>query len=203
MSTTTTNTTDAQPKHQNGMYIALIPWVLFTVIAEHSTLKIASIAALVLAIGIALPGIRAGRPKAIEIGAAVAFAGFTIAAFAVETNTAHWLTRYARAIAAALLALIAFGSLLFTPFTEQYAREQVPRQFWNSPRFKAVNRRLTVLWGGVFAAMVVSHIVAGTLNRPGTNIVFNWVIPILLVLSAIKKIPEIAHEGEHGTTIAA
>jgi MFS family permease len=196
-----TTTAQAQPKHQNGMYIALIPWVLFTIIAEHSTLKVASIVSLVLAIGIALPGLRAGRPKAIEIGAALAFAGFTIAAFAVDINTAHWLTRYARAIAAALLALIAFGSLLFTPFTEQYAREQVPQQFWGSPRFKAVNRRLTVLWGGVFALMVVSHIIAGTLNRHSTNIVFNWVIPILLVLAAIKKVPEIAHEGEHGTAI--
>jgi hypothetical protein len=200
--TTTTTTTTEQPKHQNGMYIALIPWILFTVIAQHGTLKLASIAALVLGIGIALPGIRAGRPKAIAIGAAVAFAAFTIAAFAIDTNTAHWLTRYARAIAAALLALIAYGSLLFTPFTEQYAREQVPQQFWNSARFKAVNRRLTVLWGGVFASMVVSHIIAGTINRPGTNIVFNWVIPIFLVLSAMKKVPEIAHEGEHGTAVA-
>lgn len=202
MTTTTTNTTDAQPKHQNGMYIALIPWLLFTVIAEHGTLKIASIAALVLGIGIALPGIRARRPKAIEIGAAVAFAGFTIAAFAVDANTAHWLTRYARAIAAALLALIAYGSLLFTPFTEQYAREQVPQPFWGSARFKSINRQLTVLWAHVFSLMVVSHIIAGTINRQSTNIVFNWVIPIFLVLSAMKKVPEIAHEGEHGTTAA-
>jgi len=201
MSTTTTITT-AQPKHQNGMYIALVPWVLFTVIAEHSTLKLASIAALVLGIGIALPGIRAGRPKAIEIGAAVAFTGFTIAAFAVDANSAHWLTRYARAIAAALLALIAYGSLLFTPFTEQYAREQVPQQFWGSARFKSINRQLTALWAHVFSLMVISHIIAGTINRHGTNIVFNWVIPILLVLGAMKKVPEIAHEGEHGTTVA-
>jgi hypothetical protein len=199
MSSTTAQT---QPKHQNGMYIALIPWILFTVIAQHGTLKIASIAALVLGIGIALPGIRAGRPKAIEVGAAVAFVGFTIVAFAVDTNTAHWLTRYARAIAAALLALIAYGSLLFTPFTEQYARVQVPRQFWGSERFKAVNRQLTLLWAHVFTLMVVSHIIAGTINHRGTNIVFNWVIPIFLVLSAMKKVPEIAHEGDHGTAVA-
>jgi hypothetical protein len=201
MSTTTPQA--AQPKHSNGMYIALIPWVLFTVIAAHSTLKVASVAALVIAIGIAVPGVRSGHPKAIEVGAAVAFAAFTVTAFVVDINTAHWLTRYARAIAAAMLALIAYGSLLGTPFTEQYAREQVPEQFWNSSQFKAVNRRLTLLWAYVFTAMVVSHIIAGAIDHKATNIVFNWVIPIFLVTSAIKKVPEIAHEGDHGTAVAA
>jgi hypothetical protein len=50
--------------------------------------------------------------------------------------------------------LIAFGSLLFTPFTEQYARESVPRQFWSSPAFKQTNRRLTIMWAFAEVAAV-------------------------------------------------
>ena len=64
-----------------------------------------------------------------------------------------------------VLAVLVFGSLLFVPFTELYAREAVPREHWNSPRFKVVNRRLTVLWGEVFAVMTVSHVIAGE-DRP-------------------------------------
>lgn len=52
---------------------------------------------------------------------------------AIPPLAAGW-GAYARAVAAGLLALIAFCSLLLTPFTEQYAREQVPQQFWSSPR---------------------------------------------------------------------
>lgn len=170
------------------MYVGLVPWLLFTVIAEHGTLKIASIAALVIAIGIATPAIRQGNPKVIEIGAAVAFAGFTVVAFVADPSVSHWLERYARAVAAGLLAIIALGSLLFTPFTEQYARERVPRELWSTPKFKAINRQLTLLWAGVFCAMVVSHVIAGEIDKRGANIFFNWVVPVFLVLTAIRRI---------------
>jgi hypothetical protein len=191
----------AEAGHSLPMYVALVPWLLFTVIAEHGTLKIASIAALVIAIGIAIPGIRQGNPKVIEIGAAVAFAGFTIVAFAADASTAHWLERYARAVAAGMLAVIALGSLLFTPFTEQYAREMVPRELWSSPKFKAINRQLTLLWAGVFCAMVVSHVIAGEIDKRVANIFFNWVVPVFLVLSAIKRVQAITGKDNNSAVV--
>jgi hypothetical protein len=183
--------TPAQVSHEKshgaGIFIALAPWVLFTIVAEHGTLKLASIVALVLAIGIALPRVLSGRPRLLELGAVAAFTGFTVVAFLADASVGSWVDRYARAIAAALLALLAFGSLLSTPFTEQYARESVPRQLWSSPEFKSLNRRLTALWGGVFAAMVPFHVAAGLINERPTNIVFNWVIPIGLVMLGLKQ----------------
>jgi hypothetical protein len=113
--------------------------------------------------------------------------GFSVVAFLADASTAAWLARYARAFAAALLALIAFGSLLMTPFTEQYARESVPRQLWSSPRFTAVNRQLTIMWAFVFTAMVPSHVIAGALDTRRANTIFNWVIPIILIVWAAKR----------------
>ena len=60
------------------------------------------------------------------------FIGFVVVAFLADASTAHWVARYARGIAALILSLISFASLFFTPFTE-YAREQVPEQYWGSP----------------------------------------------------------------------
>jgi hypothetical protein len=187
MSTQLSAPTTTEKTHHNGIFVALAPWVLFTVVAEHGTVKLASLVALAVAIAIALPGIRAGQPKTLELGAIVAFIGFAVVAFTADGSTADWLARYARAVAAGLLALIALGSLLFIPFTEQYARAELPRQYWSSPAFKALNRRLTLLWAGVFAAMVPSHIIAGSADTRPTNIVFNWVIPIGLVLFGLKR----------------
>ena len=170
-----------------GIYIAFVPWVLFTLITQHDTLKAAAVVALLASAAIALPSLLAGRPKLLELGAVVAFVGFTIVAFAADASTTAWLARYARAIAASLLALIAFGSLLMTPFTEQYARESVPRQFWSSPRFKAINRQLTLMWALVFTAMIPSHIIAGAIDTRRANTIFNWVIPVLLVVWAAKR----------------
>jgi hypothetical protein len=170
----------------SGALMAAVPWLLFTVVAERGTLKIASIGALLFAIWIARPGIQAGKPKVLELSAVFTFAAFTIAAFVVDPSVAHWLERYARAIAAGLLALIALGSLLFVPFTEQYARERVPRQAWSSQKFKAINRRLTTIWALTFAAMVPFHIAAGAIDSRPTNILFNWVTPAVLVFVAWK-----------------
>ncbi|MFZ0090272.1 MAG: hypothetical protein WAL63_12240 [Solirubrobacteraceae bacterium] len=173
--------------HGTGIYIAFVPWVLFGVISRADTLEAAAIVALVAAIAIAVPGFRAGRPKVLELGAIVAFAGFTVVTLVADPSVTTWLERYARAIAASLLALIAFGSLALTPFTEQYARESVPRKFWSSPRFKQVNRDLSLMWALVFLAMVPSHIAAGIIDTRRGNTIFNWVIPIALVVYAAKR----------------
>jgi hypothetical protein len=176
-------------RHGGGLrvFIALIPWVLFTLFAQHGTLKLASVAALVVAVAIALPGVRAGRPKSLELGTIVGFAAFTVVAFAANASVGEFLERYARAIAAGILALIALGSLARTPFTEQYARENVPRVAWNAPAFKTANRRLTLMWGLVFAVMVPFHVVAGVADTNRTNLLFNWVVPVVLVFWAAKR----------------
>ncbi|MGA2011493.1 MAG: hypothetical protein ABSH51_13335 [Solirubrobacteraceae bacterium] len=180
----------------SGFLLAAVPWLLFTVVAEHGTLKAASIGALVISIWVARPGIQAGKPKVLELGAVLTFAAFTVAAFVVDPSVAHWLERYARAIAAALLALIAVGSLLAVPFTAQYARERVPPEVWNSPEFKAINRKLTTIWALTFAAMVPFHIAAGAINTRPTNILFNWITPFLLVFAAMKVTTTVSKSEE-------
>jgi hypothetical protein len=175
-----------------GLYVAFVPWVLFTLITQHDSLKAAAIVALIGSLVIAIRSALASGPKLLEIGAVATFAGFTIVAFTVDASTAHWVERYGRAIAAALLALIAFGSLLLTPFTEQYARESVPREFWSSPRFAQVNRQLTLMWALVFTAMVASHVIAGALDTRRASTIFNWVVPIILIVWAAKRTAQIS-----------
>ena len=94
-----------------------------------------------------------------------------------------------------MLALISFGSLLLTPFTEQYARESVPRELWSSPRFKEINHRLTLMWSWVFVAMIPSHLIAGAIDTRRANTVFNWVVPIVLIVWAAKRTAASSGEG--------
>lgn len=181
-------TPTASPPAGGGIFIALIPWILFTIVAQHGTLKLAAIVALLISVGVCAYSMRGGgRPKMIEIAAVGTFIVFTVIAFVADASVTHWLTEYARAVAAAVLSLLVFGSLSFVPFTEEYARERVPRQYWSSPRFKAINRRLTAMWGAIFAVMTVSHVIAGTADTKITNLIFNWAIPIGLVVWGIKQ----------------
>lgn len=181
----------------SGIYLAFVPWILFSLITQRDSLTAAAVVALIASILIALRSISTSGPKLLEIGAVAAFVGFAIVALLADASTTMWLERYARAIAALMLAAIAFGSLLFTPFTEQYARESVPRQFWSSPRFQQVNRRLTTMWGFVFSAMVFSHVLAGAIDTRRANTIFNWVIPIILIVWAVKRTSDVSQaEGE-------
>jgi hypothetical protein len=188
----TTTTEDRGPGAR--IYLAFVPWVLFTVIAQHSTLKAGALVALAGSVAIALPSLHAGRPKLLELGAILAFAGFAYAAFSTDASTAHFLARYARAIAAALLALIAFGSLIIGGFTAQYAREQVPPEFWSSHRFRQINRRLSLMWACVFCAMVPPHLIAGAIDTRKANLIFNWAIPMILLLWAAKRTAQLSEQ---------
>ncbi|MBV9000652.1 MAG: hypothetical protein JO304_16445 [Solirubrobacterales bacterium] len=179
-----------------GIYLAFIPWIVFSVLTEHSTLKLAATGALLTSALIAARSVRAGSWKVLELGAVLAFVAFTGVAFNADPATAHFLARYARAIAAGLLATIAFGSLLVVPFTEQYARESVPRELWSAPQFKHINRQLTTMWGLVFAAMVPAHVIAGAIHTHRANLIFNWAIPIVLVISAAKRTAQISHSPQ-------
>jgi hypothetical protein len=187
----------------SSIYIAFVPWLLFSVITRRFEVEDAAVIALVASIAISVPSLRAGRPKVLETGAIIAFVGFTIVAFAGDDATRDWLARYARAVSAGLLALIAFGSLMRTPFTEQYARDSVPREFWSSPVFRRVNRQITAMWGAVFVLMVPSHILAGAIDTHRAFTIFNWVIPIGLVVFAVKRTARLSAAAGESETPAA
>jgi hypothetical protein len=72
----------------------------------------------------------------------------------------------------------------------------VPRQFWASPRFKRINRQLTAMWGFVFLLMVPSHIVAGLIDTRRGNTFFNWVIPIALIVFAVKRTGRVREQDD-------
>ena len=171
----------------SAIYIAFVPWVLFTLVIRRGSFLAAAVVALAAAVLICLRSLSKGHPRLLELAAVLAFAGFTTVAVVADPSISAGVARYARAVAAAGLALTAFGSLLFVPFTEQYARESVPRRFWVSPTFRLINRHLTAMWGWVFVAMIPSHLIAGAMNTHRANMIFNWVIPIVLIVWAAKR----------------
>ncbi|HVO55637.1 MAG TPA: hypothetical protein VMT37_14590 [Solirubrobacterales bacterium] len=171
----------------SSIWLGFVPWLVFVVISRRDTPTAAVVVGLLAAIAVAIPGIRAGRPKILELGTVAFFVVFGAIVIAADPGSHDVLVRYARAFATAGLALIAFGSLaLGSPFTEQYAREQVEESQWSSPAFHAVNRRLTALWGAAFVAMTCSHVIAGAIDTRRAETIFNWVIPIVLVIVVVK-----------------
>jgi UDP-N-acetylmuramyl pentapeptide phosphotransferase/UDP-N-acetylglucosamine-1-phosphate transferase len=90
---------------------------------------------------------------------------------------------YATTVSSGVLAAMALGSLMFTPFTAQYARESAPRHEWEQEAFRRTNQVLTLMWGLVFVLVAILGVVAA--DAPETYDWTNWVIPIVVIVGAV------------------
>jgi hypothetical protein len=96
--------------------------------------------------------------KILEVGSLVVFG--VLAAYTLAL-TPRWSVATVRlAVDVGLLAIVVVSLAIGRPFTLQYARERVPRQFWDLPVFLTTNRRITTVWGAAFAVLVAADVAA-------------------------------------------
>jgi hypothetical protein len=181
------------PPRQRSVYERIVespfagfaPWIIYWVVASGpSTWLYGALAAALSAIILSIPSIRQGSHKVLDWVTILFFTTLTISGIVMGAKNGDWMDTYATTISSGVLALVALGSLAFVPFTEQYARESTPPEVWDQPAFKRTNRILTLMWGLVFAALAVCGFIA--VKAPPTGDWTNWVIPIVLIVAAVK-----------------
>jgi hypothetical protein len=64
------------------------------------------------------------------------------------------------AVDGGLLIIVLVSLAIGMPFTLQYARESVPKEFWTAPLFMTTNRRITAAWAAAFAVMTAADAAA-------------------------------------------
>ncbi|MER8017396.1 hypothetical protein ACIQ7S_03880 [Streptomyces griseoluteus] len=182
--TTEQTTPRKKPLGTASVFLSFAPWIIFGVVASPSTWEYAALAALIAALVLSAQDLLQGRIRILDATGIVFFAVLSVLALALNRADLLWLETYAQVISNGLVALVAFASLLHDPFTAQYARESTPRQYWDSPVFTHINRVLTTYWGVTFAVMTASTWLA--IHFPGQDDWFNWVIPVVLLVIAVK-----------------
>jgi intracellular septation protein A len=173
-----------KPVSTGSVFLSFAPWIIFGVVASPSTWEYAALAALVASIVLSGRDMLGGRLRVLDMTGIVFFAVLSVLGLALDRGQLLWVETYAQVISNGLVAVVALGSLLADPFTAQYARESTPREVWDSPVFQHINRVLTALWGVAFALMTVSTWLA--VRFPSQDDWFNWVIPITLLVVAVK-----------------
>jgi hypothetical protein len=184
-------------------YVSLVPWVVFGVILNRTgeSPEWAALAGLVTAFLIAFPSLAHRKGKLLDMAAIAIFVALTIAAFELGPANSSFIAHYGRAVSIGGLCFFVFATLPFMPFTEQYARDTVPREFWDSPSFKRTNYLFSAIWGLVFAVMAISHTIAGASpNNRHVSTVFNWLVPIGLVILMVKFMER--YRADHGLSPA-
>jgi MFS family permease len=165
-------------------FVGFAPWIIYWMVADGrgSTWLWGGLCAVLSGV---ILGVSLGRGglKTLDIVTIVFFMGVTIAALVVGATERDWMDTYATTVSSGVLAAMALGSLLFTPFTEQYARESAPRDDWEQEAFRRTNQVLTLMWGLVFVLVAILGVVAA--EAPETYDWTNWVIPIVVIVGAI------------------
>lgn len=169
-----------------SVVLGFAPWIAFSVLCGPSTWLWAAPTALVLTIALAVPDWRRSREIGVlDAGSAAFFGVLTALAAVLARSELQWLEDRAQLISGVALTVIAVGSLLVRrPFTEHYARQSVPREYWDSPVFHRINFVITAVWAAMFALQALCDLVVVWL--PATSDLFNWVVPTLLLVAAIK-----------------
>ncbi len=84
------------------------------------------------------------------------FAGLTL--YAVWNGPSWSVIGVRLCVDAGLLLIVLVSMAVGRPFTLQYAREQVPPEFWDRPEFIRTNYVITGAWALAFAVMVVAKL---------------------------------------------
>ncbi|MEW1615939.1 MULTISPECIES: hypothetical protein [unclassified Streptomyces] len=186
------------------LLLGLVPWVLFSAIAEHlgpNAVGYAALAACAGSLLLAVRGLLADGLKVIDAAGVMTFGVLAVTGFAASLPVRELLVDYARGGAALVLAAVMLVSAFTVPFTEQYARAGIDRGYWESPVFRGVNRRLSLLWAGIISVMALCHLIAGALQASGSgfwgNILLNWAVPVLLVVCGLKYTDRVTGGSRH------
>jgi hypothetical protein len=139
------------------------PWVAFLLGVRIGDVYWGAAAGIVVAAVVLARSVVRHRTHLFDVVGVVYFAGMLILLAALHPHDIGTWGRYAQAVAHGSLTVLVFGSVLINrPFTEPYAREQVPKEFWGSPEFRATNRRISLVWGLGFLVGTASLIAAGS-----------------------------------------
>lgn len=156
--------------------LGFTPYAAFFLAMRIAAAEAAMWAASAVAVLVALNGRRRGRsPKILEIGAIALFG-----ALALSTAVMHWewtLMALRLTVDLGLLAIVLISIALGRPFTMQYARERVAPEYWQTPLFLAVNRRIAWVWAAALAVLVTAHAATVCSFVPG------WVDPVVTILA--------------------
>lgn len=164
--------------------IGFASWIVFAVAADEIGWQAAGALALAISVVLAIPDFRGHRLKLLDIASTLFFGVIVLVSLFVDASELSWLERYSGTISTGALGSVVLLSLPVMPFTEQYAREHVPQEFWSSPRFKRTNLVLSAAWGALFAVLAVETYITEATNP--SSLLLGWVIPILFVLLGFK-----------------
>lgn len=180
-----------------SLILGFLPLIAFNVLAGRVANNGIAWGALV-ALAVALINMAITRPrwppKIINLISAGLFLVLTLIGFFGNRSMDSWLFDWASGLITLTLGLLLLVTMPIMPFTEQYARESVSREYWGTPTFKKVNRVLSLAWGFAIVGIGLSSIAVAVLDERANStsdaglldLILNWVVPIGILVFMVR-----------------
>jgi hypothetical protein len=181
-------------KKQLPLILGFSPLVGFSLLTKILPSGDIGIAALVAAL-LALVAMSTSRPvwppKILNACSFVLFTLLAVLGFTLGAHDDSWLATWTGAGVGIVIGTIILLLVPVMPFTEQYAREQVPRQQWGSPTFKRINHALSLAWGAAIVTVGLSRLVAEVVATHGPGralpqLLLGAAVPVVIVVYMLK-----------------
>lgn len=144
-----------------GILLGFAPFIVFAALSRLSV-DLALWMALAVAFVVGIRDFAHTRLlRVLDVGSLVLFALLALYTGFIEPGLSIEAVRLV--IDAGLLGIALVSMLLGHPFTLEYAREQVPAEYWDAPLFLRTNYIIAGVWALAFAAMTAAD-AAATFN---------------------------------------
>jgi hypothetical protein len=158
------------------MIWSFAPWVVFLAGVRIGNVYWGAGIGAVIAIVVLARALSRHKAHLFDYVGVIYFIGMLVLLAILQPHNIDTWGRYAQAVAHGSLCVIVFGSVVINrPFTEGYAREQAPQAIWNSPAFRAFNRKISAVWGLAFLLGTLSMVLAGATDS--RQILLRVIIP--------------------------
>lgn len=182
---------------QFGFILGFLPWIVFSVVAQRLAANgVAWSAAIAVALTLASLALAHRRhgPKLLNLASLLIFAVMAVLGFVGGPAIDQWLFEWGRPLVGVVLGVFVLATVPVMPFTAEYARQSTPREYWDSPTFRKINRVLSAAWGLALivmgaAALLVTALDAQAISADRSHLVdllLNWVVPIAVLWATIR-----------------
>lgn len=190
---------DTAEKNLNplSIFAGFLPWIAFTFVAQRLSADAVAWSALV-AVAITVVSLITGRrrhnPIQLNLYSLLLFGVLAVTGFLGDHQVDGWLYEWGRPLTGVVLGLVLLVTSTTRPFTAEYAERSTPREYWDSPLFRRINRVLSAAWGAAITVMGLSAVAvtaldaraAGTDSPYLVDLALNWVVPIVVIAAMIR-----------------
>jgi hypothetical protein len=184
--------------------VGFIPFLVFTLLSAWVPVGWSAAIALAAAIVVIIVTARGGM-KILPLVQSVILLVIMVLGFVGGSAVDSFLSEYARGGASVVLGLFILTTALFAPFTAQFARDSVPREFWHSKPFIELNRRMSAAWGAAILVVGICRIVSavpGAGVTPLLSFIVQWGIPIAAIYVAFSFTKRVATAAAERTSLS-